>query len=161
MRKLAACIVVAASPLLGSTAFAQGAPYPPPAVSLFLAPSTLGAGRSFTATFNGCSTGEAIRFTLMSDSDSATCANSAAAVTLTAPTAPGTYTVTATSTVSSASASLTVLAPSKGSTTPVHPTIPGTGTDSAPIALIAGGVLLAGIGLAAVAWYRRRSPVAG
>ena len=154
MKKLAACIIVASAPLLGSAALAP-VPYPPPAVSLVLTPSTVAPGGTFTATFNGCTAGQVVTFTLTSDSESATCAASAV-VTLTAPRAAGTYTVTATSPTASATATLTVRAPAPAPSG----ALPSTGSDSAPIAQIAGGVLLAGIGLASVAFYRRRSSTA-
>lgn len=39
-------------------------------------------------------------------------------------------------------------------------TLPATGSESAPIAQIAGGTLIAGLGLGAVAWRRRRPAMA-
>jgi LPXTG-motif cell wall-anchored protein len=157
--------------LIGLLTFGVGAAagaYPPGAASLTLSPSTVSPGGSFGATFTGCTLGEVVSVSVSGDSDSATCtgtgggaaraigqpATGTATVTLTAPTAPGTYVVTATAAESgiTATAILTVAAPTPSGE------LPTTGSDSSvPIAQIAAGVLMAGLGLAGVAIYRRRS----
>jgi hypothetical protein len=174
MRKLAGFAALVAAPIVfGAAAAAQEEPYPPGAPTLTLSPSTVAPGGTFGATLTGCSLGDVVTVSLVSDSASATCSGGGggsargimqepggtASVTLTAPTDPGTYTVTATAPGVSATATLTVAVPAAPAPAPAAPpgALPVTGSDSGvPIAQIAAGVLLAGAGLVAVATYRRR-----
>jgi hypothetical protein len=146
-------LVLAATPvvLVGATAVAQ---YPPGLGTLVLSPTTVTTGGTFTATLTGCTTGDVIGFSLVSDGDTATCA-SVASVTLTAPATPGTYTVFASVADESVTATLTVVGIDEDEN------LPDAGSDSLPIVRIGTGLLLAGLGLVGVAWYRRRSSVTG
>jgi hypothetical protein len=146
-------MVLAVAPVLGIGAAAV-AQYPPEVV-LLVNPSTVSVGAHFTATFEGCTTGEVVNFSLVSDADSATCAAGVASVTLTAPDAAGTYTVTASASGGTATATLRVVDPDD-----VDAEIPQAGSDSLPIVRIGGAVLVAGLALVSVAWYRRRSAAA-
>lgn len=160
-------VTVTAACGLGVSAAASA--YPPGGPTLTLSATTVAPGASFSVVFDGCTLGETVSVSIEGgDSDSATCAGPAGAsrwisqepggtatVTLTAPTAPGTYTVTGTTSESglTATATLTVAAAA-----PAPPgQLPTTGSaSSVPMAQIAAGVLAAGIGLAGVAMYRRR-----
>jgi LPXTG-motif cell wall-anchored protein len=166
MRKLAALVALAAAPVLMTTAAASA--YPPGAPTLTLSPSTVAPGGAFGATFTGCALGDTVTVSIEGGaSASATCSGTgggtargimqeggpSASVMLNAPTVPGTYTVTATAPGASATATLTVTAAA-----PAGPSLPTTGSDtSIPITQVAIGVLLAGLGLVGVAWYRRKS----
>jgi LPXTG-motif cell wall-anchored protein len=152
MKKLAAALVVAVALITGTAGIA--AAYPPGVASLVLSPATVAPGGTFTATLNGCATGEIATFSVGSSTATDTCASPGVA-TLTAPTAPGTYTVSAVSPSARATATLTVAAPAAAGGGSAA--LPSTGSDSAPIAQIALIVLAAGLGLAGVAWFRRRS----
>jgi alkaline phosphatase len=166
MKRLFACMAVAAVPFAFGGAAVSA--YPPGAAVLTLSPSTVAPGESFSATLTGCALGEVLEVSLVSDSDTATCsgpagahrgimqqAGGSASVTLTAPTEPGTYTVTATTPTVSATATLTVAssAPAPAPGTP----LPVTGSDPAPVVQWAVGLVLAGLGLAGVAYHRHRS----
>lgn len=162
MRKIAVLVMAGVALILGTgaAAGAQDPPYPPDDDALVLSPGTVAPGGTFSVTLTGCTDGEEVVFTVSGDSDTATCVGGSATGTLTAPTAPGTYTVTATSPTASASATLTVAADDDdddGDDGDDGDELPATGSDSAPIAQLAGGALLAGIGLVGVAWYRRRA----
>jgi LPXTG-motif cell wall-anchored protein len=171
MKKLGLGVIAGLAVLLaGSTASAQ---YPPGGATLVLTPSTVAPGGSFNATFFGCTLGETVSFAVVvagGDSDQGSCTGPAGArfvsattgpsatVTMTAPTAPGTYTVTATGLTSgaTASATLTVVA------APAAPGggLPTTGSDSEPIMQIGIGLLAVGTGLAFVANKRRHRTTA-
>jgi LPXTG-motif cell wall-anchored protein len=158
MRKIAVLVMAGIGLILGTGAVAGADPYPVDDESLVLSSSTVAPGGTFSVTLNGCTDGEEVVFTVSGDSDTATCVGGSATGTLTAPTAPGTYTVTATSPTASATATLTVVAADDDDDDGDDgDELPATGSDSAPIAQLAGGALLAGIGLVGVAWYRRRA----
>ena len=156
MRRLAACMMLAAALVLGSSAAAaaQQQPYPPPTGTLVLSQSSVAPGGSFTATLNGCTDSEAVNFTVAGDSATATCDDGVATATLRAPSEADTYTVTATSPTVSATATLAVVGPDDDDE------LPQAGSNTTPIVQLGLGVLVAGLGLVGVAWYRRRSSAA-
>ena len=138
-----------------TAALAQQPAYPVD-VSLVLSPSTVAPDGTFTATLNGCSTGEVATFTVTGDSATDTSASPATA-TLTAPAAPGSYAVTGAPPRCRQARRSRSQRPEL-----VHPAraradYATTSSDSVPLAQIGSGVLLAGIGLVAVARYRRWS----
>jgi alkaline phosphatase len=170
MRRLLVMVTLTAACVMGVSATTSAYPIGP---TLALSATTVAPGAPFSATFDGCILGETVSVSIEGgDSDSATCAGPAgssrwisqepggtATVTLTAPTVPGTYTVTGTTSESglSATATLTVAAAAPAPGAPAPGQLPTTGSDSSvPIAQIAAGVLIAGVGLAGVAMYRRR-----
>jgi hypothetical protein len=166
MRRLLVWMAAAAVPfVLGGAAVSA---YPPEAPVLTLSPSTVTPDGSFSATLTGCALGEVVEFSLVSDSDTATCSGpgganrgiiqqdgGSASVTLTAPTEPGNYTLTATTPTVSATATLTVAAAAPAPSP--EASLPTTGSDPAPIVQWAVGLVLAGLGLAGVAYHRHRS----
>jgi hypothetical protein len=135
---------------VGASALAQ---YPPRMV-LVLNPTTVAPRAEFTATLTGCTPGEVVTFSLVSGSATATCTGSAT-VTLTAPSTVGTFTVTASAPSGTASATLRVVAQAAAAEE-----LPRSGSDSLPIVRIGAGLLIAGLGLIGVVWYRRRSSAA-
>lgn len=190
MRKLAAALAVAAVPVLGMGASALAYPpgagtlflsssnvAPGEAFTATLAGCTTGE----TVTF---SIGDDDGDDDASQAATATCDDTGnASASLTAPSETGSYTVSAVGGTSgvSAAGTLTVSATDPGDdgddgtggdddgddgtgagggTGTGSGTLPATGSESAPIAQIAGGTLIAGLGLGAVAWRRRRPAMA-
>lgn len=175
MKKLGLVLTAIAAMSFGSLTASAGeppVPYPPPTtVTLTLTPSTVSPGATFTATFRGCSLGEAVNFTFNGATVSASSVASAAetfrraptgpsaTVTLTAPTVVGVYPVVATCVTSgsTATASLTVVAAAPGGGP-----LPATGSDSSSTVQVAGGLVAMGAGLAFVGGlrYRRKHALA-
>jgi LPXTG-motif cell wall-anchored protein len=139
--------------------------YPPRNLAL-LAPGTVAPGASFQVTFVGCSLGETANVVFNGTTTTAACNGPAgqyrlptvaglpsAAVTLVAPTTPGTYTIVATGATSGATASATITVlgatPSGG--------LPQTGSDSGRTVQIGAGLIAVGAGLTTVAIRRRRA----
>jgi hypothetical protein len=151
--KAFASILMAAGALFTASGSA-GASLPEIGAVLDLSSSTVAAGTSYQANFLRCESGETVTFVTENvdmEPVSATCGGvePGASATLTAPTLNGSYTITATGSTSgeSASATLTVTG-GEG--------IPATGSSSAPIVLIGGGLVAFGAVLAFVGGGRRR-----
>jgi hypothetical protein len=169
MKKLGPIFALAAAALaIGGRSADAG--NPPDAPLLELDPPTVATGATFSATFFGCdpagfpSDGETVNFEVAGTTVSAPCAFlcipicrpgddpvQGATTTLTAPAAPGTYTVTATGLTSGATGSATLTVGG----------MPATGSDSAPIAQAAAGLVAVGTGIVVVAGVRRRKAAAG
>ncbi len=149
-------MMLAAAPVLGASglAAAQSVEYPLDDVTLVLSRSSVAPGGSFTATLNGCTDGEVVSFTVAGDSATATCDDGVASATLSAPSEADTYTVTATSPTVSATATLEVVGPDDDGE------LPQAGSNTTPIVQLGLGVVVAGLGLVGVGWYRRRSSAA-
>jgi LPXTG-motif cell wall-anchored protein len=164
-----AAVLIAAVVGLGAPASAQ--PYPPvtPTVT---APSTVLPGATFVVVFNGCQLGETVNVTFTGVTVATSCtgaggtgrlmqaAGGSASVTLTAPTAPGTYTITATGLTSGFTASTTITVVAQTTTTAATGGggggLPTTGSDSSSTVWIAGTAVIVGAGLLAVGLKRRR-----
>jgi len=156
VKKLGLLLTAIAAMSLGSLPASAGddGPYLA-APSLVLSPSTASPGASVAASFIGCSVGEVVNFTY-NPTVSATCGTDGVAnTTLTAPAAAGAYPVVAVGATSGATATATftvvVAAPPGGGGE-----LPATGSDNAPTAQIATGLVAAGAGLAIVGGLRRR-----
>jgi hypothetical protein len=155
MKVRAAILMVAGA--LFTVSGSAGASLPEDAV-LDLSSSTVAAGTSYQAFFLRCESGETVTF-VTEDVDlepvTATCGGvePGASATLTAPTLDGPYTITATGSTSGESAS-TTLTVTGGERAP-EDDMPTTGSASAPIALVGGGLVAVGAALALVAGTRR------
>lgn len=186
MKKLGLLFSAAVAAIALGAAPASAGGYPPGEdANLLIAPSTVVGGATFAVSLVGCSIGETVNFSVEGSTASAPCNGPAGATDavanaeLTAPTAPGTYSVVATGATSGITdtATLTVVAGggddgddvgddddgTGGDGTGGGGTggtgggqLPATGSDSMPVAQIAGGLVAAGAGLAAVAGLRRR-----
>lgn len=178
-RVLAGLAAVFAMVFMGASAANAGV-YPPGSDPLILSATTVVAGQPFTVTLTDCALGETVEFTVSGSSDSETCGGAGggdtrflqapgtgtATGTLTAPSTPGEYTVSATGLTSGRSATATITVVAAGAGTGDDDGagaggLPATGSDTTATTLwVAGGALLAGLGLTGVAMYRRRRPVA-
>lgn len=124
-----------------------------------LEPSTVGPGDTFSATTTECTVGETVTFEVQGDSDASTCTSDSPAGgpsaigELAAPSTPGNYEVSSLGATSGLTSSATLSVVGDIDDDDVLPT---TGSDSNQIVPIAGAVLIAGLGLAAVAWRRRQ-----
>ena len=181
MKKLLAAVSAVFAIVLGSAGIAGA--YPPGGDDVTVADPTVTAGAPVDVSAD-CTVGETVTFTLEGSSATDTCEASTdsedtsgegtSGVSLTAPTAPGTYTGTVTGSTSGDLGTFTVVVEgstgsgggattggSGGGTATPSGQLPATGSDSSgTITTIAIGLLVAGLGLFAVATIRRRQPVA-
>jgi hypothetical protein len=153
-RILVALAVVVAG--LGSAATVQAyPPYPPGSATLTTSDAAPAPGGTVTLTVSGCVAGEAVTFTLGSATATVACtAARTASASLAVPTTAGA--ATARATLAQSGSTLTV-ALVVGTTTN---TIPRTGSDSnRGTALVAAGMIVAGVGALGATRVRRRRPV--
>ncbi len=146
MKKLVAFACVAAAPLVGASIANAG---DDGGFNLTIVPDQLDVGDpGFSVQYDPCTDGDLVEFTILETNatTTATCLQGAAVSSLRNPNMPGTYTVVASSNEDDeAMGSLVV-------------NQPNTGPASAmTIAVVGGIVLAAGVGLAGVSRYRRRS----
>jgi len=180
MRRLAAFLMIMGA-AVGGSAVANASSVDTDRTTT--ANQTTGApGYSLEVTVTGCEPGETVTATLAGVSGSGTCAaasgnglflsaatnNGTAVIPLTAPSTPGTYTITPNGSVTGAFPAVTITVQATtttaGPTTTVGPTttgvpaddLPETGSSTGPTVMIAAVLLLAGIGMFAVAQVRRR-----
>ena len=145
MKQLVAFTCLAAAPLVGAGIAHAGGDS---GFNLTILPDMLDVGQGFSAQYDPCIDGELVEFTILETnaSTTATCAGGMAVADMTAPDSPGTYNVVASSTMSNrAMGEILVSLPDTG---------PG---NSGTIAFVGGIVLAAGVGLAGVSRFRRRS----
>ena len=181
MKKLVAAVAAVFAIVLGSAGIASASP--PGGDDVTVGDSTVTAGAPVDVSAD-CTVGETVTFTLDGSSDTSVCVASTDAedtsgegtsgVSLTAPTAPGTYTGTVSGSVSGDLGTFTVVVEGAtgsgegttggsggGGTATPSGQLPATGSDSSgAITTIAIGLLVAGLGLFAVATIRRRQPIA-
>ena len=168
MRKLALALMAAAaaSATLGVGVVADA--YPPPGVAATVDDSSPAPGGPVRVTMVGCVPPESVAFELEDSTDSSVCVagpssfrfaaptQASAVGNLTAPTADGTYTGSTTGVTSGLTATFTISVRSAS-----QGELPKTGSDGvATTTLIAGGLLIVGLGLFAVAQLRRRRSIA-
>lgn len=158
----------------GSTAIAQDDDdYPVGDAVLLVSDDTLAPGEEFAVTLQGCTPDETVDFAVEGSSDSGTCVLTttagfaagqhlgriaeigAANGTLTAPTTPGTYEVTGVGQESGASDSATITVGAVDGDDDFE--LPATGSSTTPLLQIGGVLLIAGLGILAVAKLRRRT----
>ncbi|MFK7917840.1 MAG: LPXTG cell wall anchor domain-containing protein [Ilumatobacter sp.] len=172
MKKLALAFTAAAAVVLGSAGVADA--YPPGGSSVVVEDDTISVGDPVTVTAT-CTLGESVTFTLQDQSATTTCEADAtgggsavagsATGTVNAPTTAGTFTGTITGSISGALGTFTVtvdgVAPTTAApTTPVGG-LPATGSDGTQtMTMVAGGILVAGLGMFGVATARRRQDAA-
>lgn len=146
MKKLVAFTCLVAAPLVGAGVASAGGDE---GFNLTILPDQLDVGDpGFSLQYDPCVDGDLVEFTILETnaSTTATCSEGVALASLDTPSQPGTYTVVASSTESNQAMGTIVVSQ------------PSTGPESATtIALVGGIVLAAGVGLAGVARYRRRS----
>lgn len=174
MKKFALALTAVAAVVLGSAGVADA--YPPGGTGVTVAnEGPVAPGGAVTVTVN-CTSGETVTFMLVSSSDTAPCAasgsasnNAVAALpgtatgTVSAPTTPGTYVGTITGSISGALGTFTVTVDGAtddggdGDTAASTGVLPVTGSDgTATMTMIAGGLLVVGLGMFGVATIRRR-----
>lgn len=164
MKKFALALAAVAAMVLGFGGVANA--YPPGGTGVTTSSSTVGPGGQVTVTAK-CTAGETVTFDLEGSTDTATCetgdAQSAiagtATGTVTAPTAPGTYIGRVTGSVSGPLGEFTVTVEGSTATPTATPAggLPSTGSNgTSTMTFIAAGILVAGLGLFAVATLRRR-----
>ena len=176
IKKFALAVTAAAAVVLGSAGVADAGVYPPNGKTVTVQDSTVPPGGPVSVTTN-CTVGETVTFVLEGSSDTETCTpstdggnNFTAAVagtatgTVNAPTTPGTYIGTVTGSISGALGTFTVVVEGATATT-AAPTstgsLPATGSDgTSTMTLIAGGLLIVGLGMFGVATARRRQDTA-
>lgn len=173
MKKLALALTAAAAVVLGSAGVADASAYPPGGQNVTVLDNTVGLGEPVTVTA-ACTLGETVTFTLVDQTATATCevapvagasvAAGQATGTVNAPTTAGTVTGSVTGSISGALGSFTVtVSAATTPTTPTTPTggLPATGSDGTQtMTMVAGGILLAGLGMFGVATVRRRQDTA-
>ena len=146
MKKLVAFTCLVAAPLVGAGIAHAGSDG---GFNLTILPNQLDVGDpGFSLQYDPCTEGDLVEFTILETNatTSSTCTDGAALASLDTPSQPGTYTVVASSNEDDEAMGTIVVSQ------------PSTGPESAmTIALIGGVVLAAGVGLAGVSRYRRRS----
>lgn len=162
MRKLALALIGMVIMAVGLGATVQAASdYPPGGPNVTATPVTVSPGGSVTVTAN-CTPGESVTIILESSSVTVPCLTGdaessvvgVATGVVTAPMTPGTYTGTVTGTVSGPLGTFDVTVQAAATPPPADLPTTGSGTTGAT-ATVAAGLLVAGLGLFAVATLRR------
>jgi LPXTG-motif cell wall-anchored protein len=150
VKKVALSIVALAAVLFGLVAPAAASPqYPPSGLEVTVTDPTPSPGGTFSVTATGCAEGDTVTFSFNGETQTAVVSGGSATVSFTAPTTPGSYTGTVT--CSGVAGDFGIVVPSSGGT------LPATGSDGiAGTTVIAIGLLGVGLGLFAVATFRRR-----
>lgn len=168
MKKLVLALSAIVALLLGGAGIANA--YPPSGALITVSNANPAQGEDITVTVDcgdGSDDSDSITVNLDDESETASCNDGSAAVTIEAPETPGTFDgeVLNGSGDRVGGFTITVVAPSGGSPTPDNPTtpsggLPATGSNSSgTITTIAIGLLVVGLGLFAVATIRRRQPI--
>ena len=172
MKKIALSLAAAGALVLGTAGAAEATAYPPNGQNVTVDNPQPAAGEDVNVTAN-CTLGEEVTFALGASRTTATCEALGADVdtavvggtatgTVTAPTTAGAATGTVTGTVSGDLGSFQVVVQAQtdaggGETPTPGGQLPATGSDgTSTMTLAAGGLLVTGLGMFAVASMRRR-----
>lgn len=176
MKKFALALTAAAAVILGSAGVVDA--YPPGGQQVVVSDTTIEPGETFTVTVE-CVPDETVTFifgdivltqicrlVINAGNNLSDVANGTASATFTAPTEPGSYTGTATGSISGLLGSFSVVVEAETAGTPGTPatpagSLPATGSDGiGSTTMMAGGLLVVGLGMFGVASVRRRQTVA-